>query len=85
MQAYALKKIDEKKEAIELEFVKRALKATEEKGKKSYYVVKDVKEIFDYEEAEKKILGVKEDEEKFDRLRQIALRLKEFKRKEGEV
>ncbi len=85
MQAYALRKIDEKKEAIEFEFVKRALKATEEKGKKSYYVVKDVKEIFDYEEAEKKILGVKEDEEKFDRLRQIALRLREFKRKEGEI
>lgn len=85
MQAYALRKIDEKKEAIELEFVKRALKATEEKGKKSYYVVKDVKDIFDYEEAEKMILGVKEDEEKFDRLRQIALRLKEFKRKEGQI
>lgn len=85
MQAYALRKVDQRKEAIELEFVKRALKATEEKGKKSYYVVKDVKEIFDYEEAEKKILGVKEDEEKFDRLRQIALRLREFKRKEGEI
>lgn len=83
MQAYALRKIDERKEAIELEFVKRALKATEEKGKKTYYVVKDVKEIFDYEEAEKRNLGVKEDEEKFDRLRQIALRLREFKRKEG--
>ena len=63
MQAYALRKIDERKEAIELEFVK----------------------IFDYEEAEKKILGVKEGEEKFDRLRQIALRLREFKRKEGEI
>lgn len=85
MQAYALRKVDQRKEAIELEFVKRALKATEEKGKKTYYVVKGVKEIFDYEEAEKKILGVKEDEEKFDRLRQIALRLKEFKRKEGEI
>lgn len=85
MQAYALRKVDQRKEAIELEFVKRALKATEEKGKKTYYVVKDVKEIFDYEEAEKKILRIKEDEEKFDRLRQIALRLREFKRKEGEI
>lgn len=61
------------------------MKATEEKGKKSYYVVKDVKDIFDSEKAEKMILGVKEDEEKFDRLRQIALRLREFKRKEGEI
>lgn len=85
MQAYALRKVDQRKEAIELEFVKRALKATEEKGKKSYYVVKDVKDIFDCEEAEKKILGVKKDEEKFDRLRQIALRLRQFKRKEGEI
>ena len=85
MQAYALRKIDKTKEVIELEFVKRALKATEEKDKKTYYVVKDVKDVFNYEEAEKKILGVKEDEEKFDRLRQIALRLREFKRKEGEI
>ena len=43
MIAYNLKKIDKKKEEIELLFIQRDLKATETKGKETYYKIKEMK------------------------------------------
>lgn len=83
--AFRLKEIDKKRDFIENELLKRKLEETETKGKKTYYVVKDIKDVFDYEKAEKKVLGeeIKEDET-FDRLRNIAINVKNYKKKGGE-
>ena len=84
MIAYNLKKIDKKKEEIELLFIQRDLKATETKGKETYYKIKEMKDIFDYEKAERKVLGkTNEEDKKFDKLKQIALRVKKFKQLKG--
>lgn len=83
--AFRLREIDKKRDFIENELLKRKLEETETKGKKTYYVVKDIKDIFDYEKAEKKVLGkeIKEDDT-FDRLRNIAINVKNYKKKGGE-
>lgn len=83
--AFRLREIDKKRDFIENELLKRKLEETETKGKKTYYVVKDIKDVFDYEKAEKKVLGeeIKEDET-FDRLRNIAINVKNYKKKGGE-
>lgn len=64
------------KEAIELEFMKRTIKATKQKGDKVVYVVNKVEDIFDYEKEEKRLLGNNfEGEDKFKDLRKIAHRM----------
>lgn len=84
MIAYNLKKIDKKKEEIELLFIQRALKATETKGKETYYKIKEMKDIFDFEKAERKVLvKTNEEDKKFDKLKQIALKVKEFNKVKG--
>lgn len=80
LTAYQLRKLDDRKEAIELEFMKRALKATEQKGDKSVYVVKKVEDIFDYEKEEKKLLGNNLEEDKFKNLRKIAHRMNNLRK-----
>ena len=81
LTAYQLRKLDDRKEAIELEFMKRALKATEQKGDKSVYVVKKVEDIFDFEKEEKKLLGNNfKDEDKFKDLRKIAHRMNNLRK-----
>lgn len=81
LKAYQLRKLDDRKEAIELEFMKRALKATEQKGDKSVYVVKKVEDIFDYEKEEQKLLGNNfKDEDKFKNLRKIAHRMNNLRK-----
>lgn len=83
--AFRLKEIDKKRDFIENELLKRKLKETETKGKKTYYVVNDIKDIYDYEKAEKKVLGEETEEEStFDRLRNIAINVKNYKKKGGE-
>lgn len=83
--AFRLKEIDKKRDFIENEILKRKLKETETKGKKIYYVVKDIKDIFDYEKAERKVLGEKmEDDNTFDRLRNIAINVRNYEKKGGE-
>ncbi|MBS4889439.1 MAG: hypothetical protein KHZ80_05350 [Anaerococcus vaginalis] len=83
--AFRLKEIDKKRDFIENELLKRKLEETETKGKKTYYVVKDIKDIFDYEKAEKKVLGEKtEDDNTFDRLRNIAKNVRNYEKKGGE-
>lgn len=83
--AFRLKEIDKKRDFIENELLKRKLEETETKGKKTYYVINDIKDVFDYEKAERKVLGeeIKEDET-FDRLRNIAINVKNYKKKGGE-
>ena len=80
LKVYQLRKLDEMKEAIELEFMKRALKATKQKGDKVVYVVNKVEDIFDYEKEEKKLLGDNSDSDKFKDLRKIAHRLKNLRK-----
>lgn len=82
--AFRLKEIDKKRDFIENELLKRKLEETETKGKKTYYVINDIKDIFDYEKAEKKVLGeeIKEDET-FDRLRNIAINVRNYEKKGG--
>lgn len=76
LKAYQLRKLDEMKEAIELEFIKRTIKATKQKGDKVVYVVNKVEDIFDYEKEEKRLLGNNlEGEDKFKDLRKIAHRM----------
>lgn len=83
--AFRLKEIDKKRDFIENELLKRKLKETETKGKKTYYVINDIKDIFDYEKAEKKVLGEEmEDDNTFDRLRNIALNVRNYEKKGGE-
>lgn len=83
--AFRLKEIDKKRDFIENELLKRKLEETETKGKKTYYVVKDIKDVFDYEKAERKVLGEEtEDDNTFDRLRNIALNVKKYEKKGGE-
>lgn len=82
--AFRLKEIDKKRDFIENELLKRKLEETETKGKKTYYVVKDIKDIFDYEKAEKKVLGEEtEDDDTFDRLRNIAKNVRNYEKKGG--
>lgn len=84
-KAFRLKEIDKKRNFIENELLKRKLKETETKGKKTYYVINDIKDIFDYEKAEKKVLGEEtEDDNTFDRLRNIALNVRNYEKKGGE-
>ena len=76
LKVYQLRKLDEMKEAIELEFMKRTIKATKQKGDKVVYVVNKVEDIFDYEKEEKRLLGNNlEGEDKFKDLRKIAHRM----------
>lgn len=83
--AFRLREIDKKRDFIENELLKRKLKETETKGKKTYYVVKDIKDVFDYEKAERKVLGEKtEDDNTFDRLRNIAINVRNYEKKGGE-
>ncbi|MFR7765498.1 MAG: hypothetical protein ACLU05_08830 [Anaerococcus obesiensis] len=83
--AFWLREIDKKRDFIENELLKRKLEETETKGKKTYYVVKDIKDIFDYERAERKVLGEKtEDDNTFDRLRNIAINVRNYEKKGGE-
>ncbi len=82
--AFRLKEIDKKRDFIENELLKRKLEETETKGKKAYYVVKDIKDVFDYEKAEKKVLGEEtEDDNTFDRLRNIAINVRNYEKKGG--
>ncbi|MDU5252703.1 hypothetical protein [Anaerococcus vaginalis] len=82
--AFRLKEIDKKRDFIENELLKRKLKETETKGKKTYYVINDIKDIFDYEKAEKKVLGEEtEDDNTFDRLRNIAINVRNYEKKGG--
>lgn len=83
--AFRLREIDKKRDFIENELIKRKLEETETKGKKTYYVVKDIKDVFNYEKEEKKVLGkeIKEDET-FDRLRNIAINVRNYEKKGGE-
>lgn len=84
MTAYNLRKIDKRRDEIELLFIQRALKSTETKGKETYYTIKEMKDIFDFEKAERRILGkTNEEDKKFDKLKQIALRVKKFKQLKG--
>lgn len=84
-KAFRLKEIDKKRDFIENELLKRKLKETETKGKKTYYVINDIKDIFDYEKAEKKVLGEEtEDDNTFDRLRNIAINVRDYEKKGGE-
>lgn len=80
LKVYQLRKLDQMKEAIELEFMKRALKATKQKGDKVVYVVNKVEDIFDYEKEEKKLLGDNSDSDKFKDLRKIAHRLNKLRK-----
>lgn len=83
--AFRLREIDKKRDFIENELLKRKLEEMETKGKKTYYVINDIKDIFDYEKAEKKVLGEEtEDDNTFDRLRNIALNVKKYEKKGGE-
>lgn len=83
--AFRLREIDKKRDFIENELLKRKLEETETKGKKTYYVVKDIKDVFDYEKAERKILGEEtEDDNTFDRLRNIAINVRNYEKKGGE-
>lgn len=83
--AFRLKEIDKKRDFIENELLKRKLEETETKGKKTYYVINDIKEIFDYEKAEKKVLGEEtEEDDTFDRLRNIAINVRNYEKKGGE-
>ena len=83
--AFRLKEIDKKRDFIENELLKRKLKETETKGKKTYYVINDIKDVFDYEKAEKKVLGEEtEDDNTFDRLRSIAINVRNYEKKGGE-
>ena len=82
--AFRLREIDKKRDFIENELLKRKLEETETKGKKTYYVVKGIKDIFDYEKAEKKVLGEEtEDDDTFDRLRNIAINVRNYEKKGG--
>ncbi|WP_156329033.1 hypothetical protein [Anaerococcus vaginalis] len=82
--AFRLREIDKKRDFIENELLKRKLEETETKGKKTYYIVKDIKDIFDYEKAEKKVLGEEtEDDDTFDRLRNIAKNVRNYEKKGG--
>ena len=82
--AFRLKEIDKKRDLIENELLKRKLKETETKGKKTYYVINDIKDVFDYEKAEKKVLGEEtEDDNTFDRLRNIAINVRNYEKKGG--
>lgn len=78
--AYSLRKIDEKRDFIENEFIKRAVNATEKRGKDIVYVYKDVKELYDFEKEERKVLGKEENKEIFDRLRLVAKNIKAYKK-----
>ena len=83
--AFRLKEIDKKRDFIENELLKRKLKETETKGKKTYYVINDIKDVFDYEKAEKKVFGEEtEDDDTFDRLRNIAINVRNYEKKSGE-
>ncbi|MDU5086766.1 MAG: hypothetical protein E6235_06910 [Anaerococcus vaginalis] len=83
--AFRLKEIDKKRDFIENELLKRKLEETETKGKKTYYVINDIKDVFDYEKAEKKVLGEEtEDDDTFDRLRNIAINVRNYEKKGGE-
>lgn len=83
--AFRLREIDKKRDFIENELLKRRLEETETKGKKTYYVVKDIKDVFDYEKAERKVLGEKTEEDNtFDRLRNIAINVRNYEKKGGE-
>ena len=79
IRVFQLRKLDEMKEAIELEFMKRAIRATEQKGNKAVYVVNKVEDIFDYEKEEKRLLG-NNHEDKFKNLRKIALTLNNLRK-----
>lgn len=82
MKAYSLRKIDEKREFIEQEFIKRMTDAVETKNDKSYYTYTKVEDIFDYKKEEQKILGLSvEEDKKYQRLRSIAHRVKELERR----
>lgn len=88
MKAYNLKRIDSTRDFLEREFLKRAINATEErKDGKVYYVYTDVKDLYDYEKEERKVLGLESEEDKeddkFDRLRLIAKRVKELRKRGG--
>ena len=81
LKVYQLKKIDQMKEEIELEFMKRAVKATKQKGDQMVYVANKVEDIFDYEKEEKRLLGDNhEDEDKFKNLRKIANRMNNLRK-----
>ena len=83
--AFRLKEIDKKRDFIENQLLKRKLKETETKGKKTYYVINDIKDVFDYEKAERKVLGEEtEDDDTFDKLRNIALNVRNYEKKGGE-
>ena len=83
--AFRLKEIDKKRDFIENELLKRKLQETETKGKKTYYVINDIKDVFDYEKAEKKVLGEETEEDNtFDRLRNIAINVRNYEKKGGE-
>lgn len=83
--AFRLREIDKKRDFIENELLKRKLEETETKGKKTYYVANNIKDVFDYEKEEKKVLGEKiKEDEAFDRLRNIAINVKNYKKKGGE-
>lgn len=76
LKVYQLKKLDQMKEEIEIEFMKRAIKATKQKGDQMVYVANKVEDVFDYEKEEKRLLANNhEDEDKFKNLRKIAHRM----------
>lgn len=79
MKVYALKQADVRFNFIQNEFLKRSIEATETKGKKTYYVYKDPKDIFDIEKVEQEILHGDVVDDKFNDLIKIAQRVKERK------
>ncbi|MDD7044525.1 MAG: hypothetical protein PUI05_03690 [Peptoniphilaceae bacterium] len=86
MKAYYLKEIDDIKYFVQKELLKRKIKATEKRAGLVVYKYSKVSEIFDYEKAEREVLGKykdKDKEDKFDRLRLIASRVRKFKEEGG--
>lgn len=79
MKVYALKQADVRFNFIQNEFLKRNIEATETRGKKTYYVYTDPKDIFDIEKVEKEILHGDVIDDKFNDLIKIAQRIKERK------
>lgn len=73
MKAHSLKEADLLHQAIEHGLAVRPLEAV--KNKK--YVIREVNQIFDLKKYEEQIFG--KDSRKFDRLKQVARRLKEYR------
>lgn len=84
MKAHRLRQVDREYEIHLQAWANHNVQATKRQGKdKAVPVFKTFKQFFDYEKRIEEVTGERRDRAQEDRLKQIALKVQEYKRRQG--